>query len=192
MSIRTGIISASDRAFRGEREDKSGLLLKSWLENFGADVIAYQVVPDDRETIKKDLCHIADRLLCDLILTTGGTGLGPRDNTPEATRAVIEKEIPGIAEAIRQAGSKKTSLAILSRAVAGMRGRTLVINLPGSPEGIQEAVGVLEPILIHAIELIRGEVKDCQTARQSPQGKAREAKWKGSSPDFSRLSHSHS
>jgi len=191
-SLRTGIISASDRAARGEREDRSGLILKSWLENFGAEVIAYQVVPDDREMIRKDLCHIADRLSCDLILTTGGTGLGPRDNTPEATREVIEKEIPGIAEAIRQTGQKKTSLAVLSRAVAGIRGKTLIINLPGSPEGIQEAVGVLEPILIHAIELIRGEVHDCQTARQSPQGKVREEKWKGPSQDFSHLSHSHS
>jgi molybdenum cofactor synthesis domain-containing protein len=182
--VKAGIISASDRSARGEREDRSGLLLKSLLENFGVEVIAYQVLPDKKDTLKKALCHAADRFSCDLILTTGGTGLGPRDETPEATRQVIEKEIPGIVEAIRGAGQKKTPLAILSRAVAGIRGRTLIINLPGSPEGVQDAFETLKPILIHAVELVRGEVTDCE--------KVREANWKKPSQAFSHSLHSHS
>lgn len=160
--IKAGIITASDRAARGEREDKSGLLLKSLLEELPAEVIAYRVLPDEPQGLRKSLCHIADRLGCDLILTTGGTGLGPRDNTPEATREVIEKEIPGMADAIRNAGLKKTKYAILSRGVAGIRNRTLIINLPGSREAVRDAMEVLTPLLGHAVQLLKGEVVDCQ------------------------------
>jgi molybdenum cofactor synthesis domain-containing protein len=182
--VKAGIISASDRSARGEREDRSGLLLKSLLENIGIEVIAYQVLPDSRDTLKKALRHAADRFSCDLILTTGGTGLGPRDETPEATRQVIEKEIPGIVEAIRGAGQRKTQLAILSRAVAGIRGRTLIVNLPGSPEGVRDAFETLKPILFHAVELVRGEVADCQEVRAK--------QCKGSSRALFHSSHSPS
>ena len=166
LPIQAGIISASDRASRGEREDRSGLLLKSLVENLPAEVIAYQVLPDHLEILKKTLCHIADRFFCDLILTTGGTGLGPRDHTPEATREVIEKEIPGIAEAIRAASLKKTKLAMLSRALAGIRGKTLILNLPGSPEAVHDAFEIIRPILPHAVELLRGTVGDCREIRE--------------------------
>ena len=181
--LKAGIITASDRASRGEREDKSGLLLKALLEEFPAEVIAYQVLPDEPQALKKTLCHIADRLGCDLILTTGGTGLGPRDHTPEATRAVIEKEIPGISEALRQASLKKTKFAVLSRMVAGIRGKTLIINLPGSPEAVQDSFEILRPILTHAVELLRGTVTDCQIAKGE--------EWKEPLHTFSHSSHSH-
>lgn len=166
-NIRAGIITASDRASRGEREDRSGPLLKSLLEAISIEVIAYQVLSDELEELKKVLCHVADRFACDLIFTTGGTGLGPRDNTPEATREVIEKEIPGIPQALLEAGLKKTRFAMLSRAVAGIRGKTLIINLPGNPEAVREAFKVLKPVLPHAVELVRGEVVDCQTLSHS-------------------------
>ena len=167
IPFKVGIISASDRASRGEREDKSGSLLKSLVEGLPAEVVAYRVLPDDKETLKKTLFHMADIFFCDLILTTGGTGLSPRDFTPEATREVIEKEIPGIPEAIRIGSFKKTNFAMLSRAVAGIRGKTLIINLPGSPQAVQDAFNMLKPILRHAIELIRGEVEDCQKLSHS-------------------------
>ena len=163
--LKAGIITASDRASRGEREDKSGLLLKSLLEELPAEVIAYRVVPDERELLKTILVHIADRLNCDLILTTGGTGLGPRDNTPEATKAVIEKEIPGIPEVLRRESVRKTKFAILSRMIAGIRGKTLIINLPGSPEAVRDCFEILRPILSHAIELLQGTVNDCQEVK---------------------------
>lgn len=166
-NIRAGIITASDRAWRGEREDRSGPLLKSLLETISVEVIAYRVLSDELEGLKKILCHLTDRFACDLIFTTGGTGLGPRDNTPEATREIIEKEIPGIPQAILSAGLKKTKFAMLSRAVAGIRGKTLIINLPGNPEAVREAFEVLKPVLTHAVELIRGEVADCQTLSHS-------------------------
>jgi molybdenum cofactor synthesis domain-containing protein len=161
--IKVGILTASDRSSRGERKDESGLLLKSLIEErLGAEVVAYRVVPDDKPVIQKVIVHMADLFFCDLILTTGGTGLGPRDVTPEATKELIEKEIPGISEAIRRQSMKKTKFAMLSRAVAGVRGKTLIINLPGSPNAVQEAFEVLEDVLVHAIELVHGEVQDCQ------------------------------
>lgn len=170
MMIKAGIITASDRASKGEREDKSGSLLKSLVEELPAEVIAYQVLPDEPQALKKTLCHIADRLSCDLIFTTGGTGLGLRDHTPEATRSVIEKEIPGIPEALRQMSLKKTKFAMLSRMVAGIRGKTLIINLPGSPEAVQESFEIVKPVLIHAVGLLRGDVADC--------GEVRKEEWK--------------
>ena len=165
MLLKVGILAASDRCSRGERKDESGLLLKSLIEErLGAEVVAYRVVPDDKSTIQKVIIHMADLFFCDLVLTTGGTGLGPRDVTPEATKELIEREIPGISEAIRQESLKKTKFAMLSRAIAGVRGKTLIINLPGSLSAVQEAFEVLEDILIHAIALIHGEVSDCRKA----------------------------
>lgn len=163
IPFKVGIITASDRSSQGKRDDKSGLLLKSRVEELSAEVVAYQILPDDKEILKKALCHLSDLFSCNLILTTGGTGLSSRDHTPDATREVIEKEIPGIAEAIRSESLKKTKFAMLSRAVAGIRRKTLIINLPGSPGAVEQAFEVLRPVLAHAIELIRGEVEDCPT-----------------------------
>ena len=174
LPVRVGIITASDRCSQGKRADESGRLLKLLVEGLPAEVVAYRIFPDDKDILKKALRHMADLFHCDFVLTTGGTGLSPRDQTPEATREVIEKEIPGIAEAIRQDGLKKTKFAMLSRGLAGVRGKTLVVNLPGNPEAVGDAFEVLRPILRHATELIKGEVIDCHP----------------SSP--SRLSHSHS
>jgi len=166
--LKVGILTASDRSHRGEREDKSGVVLRDLLLQLPAEVAAYKIVPDDRALLAAALIDWADRLQCDLILTTGGTGLAPRDQTPEATRDVIEKEVPGIVQAIREVSLKKTLMAMLSRAVAGVRGQTLIINLPGSPSGVVEAFEVIKPVLVHAIELIRGEVKDCQKLSSLP------------------------
>ena len=166
--IKVGILTASDRCSRQERKDESGLLLKSLIEErLGAEVVAYRVVPDDKITIQKVIVHMADLFFCDLVLTTGGTGLGLRDVTPEATKGVIEKEVPGISEAIRYESMKKTKFAMLSRAVSGVRGKTLIINLPGSPNAVQDAFEVLEDVLIHAMALIHGEVDDCSKALHS-------------------------
>ena len=165
--IKVGIITASDRCSQGKRQDLSGLLLKSLVEDLPGEVVVYQVFPDDKTILKKAMCHTADEILCDLILTTGGTGLAPRDCTPEATREIIEKEVPGIPEAIRLESFQKTNFAMLSRTIAGVRGKTLIINLPGSPAAVRDAFNVLKPILNHAIELIRGEVTDCQKLSHS-------------------------
>ena len=164
LPLKVGVLTASDRSSKGEREDKSGLLLRNLLESLPAEVVAYRVISDDKENIKKTLCHMADLFFCDLILTTGGTGLGPRDVTPEATKEVIQKEIPGIAEAIRQHNIRKTKMGMLSRAVTGTRGKTLIINLPGSPGAVEDAFEVIKDVLVHAVELIHGEVGDCQKA----------------------------
>lgn len=162
IPLKVGIIAASDRAWRGEREDKSGTILKSLVESLPAEVVAYRVLPDDKEFLKRTLCHMADLFFCDLILTTGGTGLGPRDITPEATKEVIEREIPGIPELIRLESVKKIKFSILSRAVAGVRGKTLIINFSGSPGAVQDAFEIVKDVLIHAVKLIHGEVVDCQ------------------------------
>lgn len=157
MLIKAAVLTASDRCSRGERQDKSGALLKSMLEKLPAQVIHTQVLPDDTQDLREAMIFMSDELGCDLILTTGGTGLSPRDQTPEATRQVIEREIPGIAEAIRQESIKKKPVAMLSRGVAGVRGRTLIVNLPGSPRAAQETFRILKPVLNHAIELIKEE-----------------------------------
>jgi molybdenum cofactor synthesis domain-containing protein len=121
----------------------------------------YEVIPDDRELIQEKLIYYADQLGVDVIATTGGTGVGPRDVTPEATRAVIEKEIPGMAEAMRAAGLQKTPLAMISRAIVGCRGKTLIINLPGSPKGVRENLEAILPAIPHAVEKLKGDPTDC-------------------------------
>ncbi len=162
-----GIITASDKGSRGEREDRSGQVITEIVEAAGGKVRAYEVIPDDEWLIKERLIVMADQQGLDLILTTGGTGLAPRDHTPEATLAVIDRQIPGIAEAIRQESLRKTPRAMLSRAVAGTRGRSLIINLPGSPRAVRECLEVVLPVLGHALDLLRGEGGEC--AR--PEGK---------------------
>lgn len=149
-------ITVSDRCSRGEQEDVSGPVLVEILREAGATVIAIEIVSDDLDPLVQKLRDYADRPDVNLVLTTGGTGFSPRDNTPEATRSVIEKEAPGLAEAMRLEGTKKTPLSILSRGVCGIRSGTLIINLPGSPKGVQESFDVIRPVLGHAIALLGG------------------------------------
>jgi molybdenum cofactor synthesis domain-containing protein len=155
-----GIITASDKGSRGEREDASGRLIASMLQEFG-EIVSYQVLPDDVEQISREMVVMADQLGVDLILTTGGTGLGPRDVTPEATLAVVDRQAPGIAEAMRAKSMQITPRAMLSRAVAGMRNKTLIINLPGSPKGVQECLEVILPALEHGLAIMKGEASEC-------------------------------
>jgi molybdenum cofactor synthesis domain-containing protein len=155
--IRIGILTVSDRSARGQREDLSGPAVAGALTDAlpEAKIVARATVPDERREIASVLRRWADEERLDLILTTGGTGLSPRDVTPEATRAVIERETPGIAEAMRAASLDLTPHAMLSRAVAGTRGRALIVNLPGSPKGAVENLRTVLPVLPHAIELLQ-------------------------------------
>ena len=155
-----GIITASDKGSRGEREDVSGRTIATMLAGLG-EVKHYVVVPDEREALSREIVHMVDTLAVDLILTTGGTGLSPRDVTPEATLAVIDRQVPGIPEAMRAKSLEITSRAMLSRAVAGIRGCTLIINLPGSPKGVRECLEVVLPALEHGLAIMKGEAGEC-------------------------------
>jgi molybdopterin adenylyltransferase len=155
--ITVGILTISDRSYRGEREDLSGPLLREMaVERLRGKVELEAVVPDEVDIIKGTLIVWADEVGLDLILTTGGTGFAPRDVTPEATREVIEREAPGLAETMRAKGLEITPHAILSRAVAGIRGHTLIINLPGSPKAVQEDLEAILPAIPHGIETLKG------------------------------------
>lgn len=160
MTIRAAILTVSDKASRGERMDTSGAVVRELLSSLDVIVVAYQVVPDEREQIEATLRQWADKEGIDLILTTGGTGLAPRDVTPEATVAVADRLVPGLAEAMRAASYTHTPMAMLSRAQAAIRGRTLIINLPGSEKAVRENLAVVLPVLPHAIETLRGEAGD--------------------------------
>lgn len=157
MSLRFGILTISDRSARGEREDASGPALVHLVEAEGWSVVEQALLPDEVEAIREQLISWADRGELDIILTTGGTGFAPRDITPEVTRSVIEREAPGLAEAMRTASLKVTPHAMLSRIVTGIRKRTLIINLPGSPKGAVENLQVVIPVLPHAIQLLRDD-----------------------------------
>lgn len=159
--IRVGILTASDQGSRGERFDESGKVIEELLHGIEAKVVYYTVVPDERHVISEKLKEMADEMSIDLILTTGGTGFSPRDITPEATLDVIERQIPGIPEAMRLKSLEVTPRAMLSRAVAGIRNRTMIINLPGSPKGVRECLQVVLPVLIHAVQILKGEVVEC-------------------------------
>ncbi len=159
--MKVAVLTASDKGARGERPDRSAEVIKELVAQIGAEVVAYDIVPDEKEEIKARLISYADALGVDLVLTTGGTGLAPRDVTPEATLEVVEKLVPGIPEAMRAAGLKETPHALLSRAVAGVRGRTLIINLPGSPRAVRENLAVILPALPHAVATLRGEAGEC-------------------------------
>ncbi len=154
--IRVGILTVSDLGSRGERQDTAGPALRERIEEMGWTVLRYEIVPDERATITARLREWADKTELELILTTGGTGFAERDITPEATLEVLDKHAPGLSEAMRAAGLKKTPMAILSRGVAGIRGRTLIINLPGSRKGAVESLEAIQEALPHAIDVIRG------------------------------------
>ena len=155
--MRLAILTISDAGARGERADTSGDALAAWAAERGHTLAERALVPDETGRIAAALAAWADGDRADLILTTGGTGLTPRDVTPEATRAVLDKEAPGIAEALRVAVYPRFPRAALSRGTAGVRGRTLIINLPGSPGGVRDGLGVLDDLVEHAVDLVRGE-----------------------------------
>nr|WP_277995827.1 MogA/MoaB family molybdenum cofactor biosynthesis protein [Thermanaeromonas toyohensis] len=159
--IRVAILTASDKGARGEREDKSAEVIRELVARIGGQVVAYAVVPDERQVIATKLREFCDEVGADLILTTGGTGFGPRDVTPEATKEVIEREVPGLPEAMRAQGLKVTPQAMLSRAVAGIRGKSLIINLPGSPRGVRENLEAVLPALPHGLAVLKGEASEC-------------------------------
>jgi len=159
-SYRFAVITASDKGSQGLREDQSGPLAAEMLQPWG-DVIDQRIVPDEQEELAQQLRQLADQGQVDLILTTGGTGLSPRDITPEATLQVIDREVPGIPEAMRRESGKITAKAMLSRAIAGIRGKTLIINLPGSPKGVRENLEVVLPVLDHALEILTGRGGEC-------------------------------
>ena len=155
------ILTISDRGSKGEREDSSGPLIRDMVKDLPAEVIHYEIIPDEKEQIVKALKRCVDGLKADLILTTGGTGLSPRDVTPDATLEVIEKEIQGFSEAMRAESLKKTPHAMISRAVCGIRGSSLIINLPGSPKSVKENLTVLLPTLPHALSKLKGDLSEC-------------------------------
>jgi molybdenum cofactor synthesis domain-containing protein len=157
VSLTAGLLTVSSSRAAGEAEDRGGPELERFAAALGAELVASELVADDRELIAERLRHLADEVGCALVLTTGGTGFAPDDVTPEATRAVIEREAPGLAEAMRAASREHTPHWMLSRAVAGTRGRTLIVNFPGSPKAIAEAGAAIAESLPHALRLLRGE-----------------------------------
>jgi len=159
--IKVGIITASDKGSQGEREDKSAPAIKEMVKQIGAQVVEYVIVPDEQGQIENTLKAMSDDLKLDLIFTTGGTGMSSRDVTPEATLNVVDRLVPGIPEAMRAKSLEITNRAMLSRAAAGIRKQTLIINLPGSPKAVAECLDVVLPALKHGIEILRGEAGEC-------------------------------
>ncbi len=157
---KVGIITVSDRSSRGERDDLSGPEIKRWAERMGYSVVSEIVVPDELDDIAAEMIRMSDEEIS-LVLTTGGTGFAPRDVTPEATLSVIEKRAAGFAEVMRAESFKITPHAMLSRAESGIRKKTLIVNLPGSPKAVRENLGFIEKAIPHALDLIRGDVSDC-------------------------------
>src|SRR2546423_4246552 len=158
-NIQAVVITASDACSHGEREDKSGELLVELLTEIGAHIVAKEILSDDLEPLADKLREYADRPDVNLLITTGGTGFGPRDNAPEATMRVIERAAPGLAEAMRVQTFANTPMAMISRGVSGIRSGTLIINLPGSPKAVRESFEVIKPVLHHAIDLLGGETR---------------------------------
>lgn len=164
MKFRAAVVTVSDKGAAGEREDRSGAVVREVLEGAGLEVARAEIVPDEKETLASLLEELCARGF-NLVVTTGGTGLSPRDVTPEATLAVIDKEIPGMAEAMRAESLKVTPHAMISRAVCGLKGATLVINLPGSPAGARECLQVVMPAVPHALDVAAGNASECATER---------------------------
>jgi molybdenum cofactor synthesis domain-containing protein len=159
--FKVAILTISDRSSKGEREDSSGPTIREMIKDLPAEVIHYEIIPDEKEQIAKALIKCADELGADLILTTGGTGLSPRDVTPEATLGVIQREVPGFSEAMRAESLKKTPHAMISRALVGIRGSSLIVNLPGSPKSVKENLAVILPALPHALSKLKGDPSEC-------------------------------
>jgi len=155
-----GVLTVSDKGSRGERNDISGIIVQEYINRLPGKVEKYEIIPDEKEIISAKLIEWADELGFDIIITTGGTGLSPRDVTPEATVLVIDKVIPGLAEAMRIETMKKSPTAVLSRAIAGSRGKCLIVNLPGSPGGVRECFEVILPVLSHAVDTLAGKIQE--------------------------------
>jgi molybdopterin adenylyltransferase len=161
MQMRAGVLVISDKGWRGERLDKSGQTAREIISQLNLDIVRYEIIPDEADIISGKLSEWCDEVGLDLIVTSGGTGLAVRDVTPEATLKIIDKTIPGLTEAMRIETMKKKPEAILSRAVAGSRGKCLIINLPGSPGAVKECLEVILPALPHALDVLGGNVSDC-------------------------------
>ncbi|HYN26229.1 MAG TPA: MogA/MoaB family molybdenum cofactor biosynthesis protein [Pyrinomonadaceae bacterium] len=166
-NLRAVVITVSDRSALGEQEDASGPALVELLCKAGADIVAHEVVSDDLDPLADKLREFAERSDVNLIITTGGTGLGPRDNTPEATLRVIEREAPGLAEAMRLETLRHTPMAMISRGVCGICSGTLIINLPGSPKAVGESFAVIRPVLAHAVALLEGDTRHVSKTGQT-------------------------
>jgi molybdenum cofactor synthesis domain-containing protein len=160
-----GILTISDKGAAGERQDKSGEAIHKILSGINVSIVNYTIVPDEKEAIVEKLVRWADEDKLDVVFTTGGTGLTPRDVTPEATLSVVDKIVPGFAEAMRAESLKKTPMAMLSRAVVGTRGKCLIVNLPGSPRAVCECLEVILPALAHAVETLKGQAGECGTVQ---------------------------
>jgi len=159
--FKVGILTISDKGSRGERQDKSGEAIREILSSMDVRIVNYDIIPDEKELIVEKLVKWVDEDDLDVLITTGGTGLTPRDVTPEATLAVVDRIVPGFAEAMRAESLKKTPMAMLSRAVAGTRGKCLIINLPGSTKAVRECLEVILPALPHAVETLEGQAGEC-------------------------------